>query len=391
MRYRAPMLRVVILFFSLLFLLSGCIFRTRTLPAGGFDYRVSSGILLGYPIPREGDNPYVLSPKDEPVAFVYSEQSDSYRELPVDSVRIRIGEDFADVRCVSLDGADVFFSAEQTDSSGTQIRVEEGSFLNSAVILRGSCLFLCSESDSTCISVKADVLWDSYENTLLFSESSDSGVSLLLITPEQAAPWVIAPSVPSVSSAWIARSGSSLLVVYNVSGARYLAAPGYAAVPALSPPGENGYPSEDGTVYDSSAVWGTEFAVFGSGDDLWFFRLSDGYVIPVNMGGLYDIGRGRATAVFPLSPSRLSVYFEDFNCIYRLNLDSSELSLSQNWARVFENTCIISSMTAVTDTRVLLSQASSERTEYEAIITETLFEEDVPRNGEDSETKIDAG
>ena len=87
MRYRAPMLRVVILFFSLLFLLSGCIFRTRTLPAGGFDYRVSSGILLGYPIPREGDNPYVLSPKDEPVAFVYSEQSDSYRELPVDSDR----------------------------------------------------------------------------------------------------------------------------------------------------------------------------------------------------------------------------------------------------------------------------------------------------------------
>ena len=388
MRHCFSFFRTLVVASALLVLLSGCALRPRTLPEGGFDYRLSDGILLGYPIPRSGSNPYLLNPGETSAAFSYSEQDDTYLELPVESVRVRIGESLADLRCVSSGGATVFFSAAETDLSGSPIRVSEGSVLGRAVVMRGASLYLCSRSDSICLTDSAETVWDCYENTVLFSQRDGSAASLCLFAGDETTPRAVA-AAESVSSAWIARSGSSLCVVFTADGVRYLADPDGTVQPALSPPGENGFPNEDGAEYFTATVRGTEYAVFGNLDDLWFFRLRDGYVIPVNMGGLYDVEGGGPTAEFPLAPDRLSAYFEDLECVYRLNLATSELSLAQNWAPIFENTCTISSMTAVTDTRILLSQASAEHTEFEAVITETLFEDETPDTRE-KETKIDA-
>ena len=81
-------------------------------------------------------------------------------------------------------------------------------------------------------------------------------------------------------------------------------------------------------------------------------------------------------------------YFYDIDFIYRLNLETGNLDLAYNEAPIFEGSCILSSMTAVTDEIVLLSQAANEYTEYVATITCAVFEEDIPEVRHEDE-KID--
>ena len=93
-------------------LLSGCGGK-RTLPDAGFDYRVSSdGVLLGYPIPRHGANPYLLKSGDNGCAFVYDDAADTYINLPVSFETLVCGENKTiSVPSTEYRGRKIYFSA----------------------------------------------------------------------------------------------------------------------------------------------------------------------------------------------------------------------------------------------------------------------------------------
>ena len=64
------------------------------------------------------------------------------------------------------------------------------------------------------------------------------------------------------------------------------------------------------------------------------------------------------------------------------------MELAYNEALIFEGSCVLSSMTVVTDEIILLSQASNEYTEFVPTITCAVFEEDIPEVRHEDE-KID--
>ena len=57
--------RVFFGFAVLFLLLTGCSRDTLLLPAGGYDYSVSDGVILGYPIPVVGKNPMYVRQASE--------------------------------------------------------------------------------------------------------------------------------------------------------------------------------------------------------------------------------------------------------------------------------------------------------------------------------------
>ena len=108
----------------------------------------------------------------------------------------------------------------------------------------------------------------------------------------------------------------------------------------------------------------------------------------MDMGGLYRFPQNTDADTLTVSPDGRFVYFYDIDFIYRLNLETADLELAYNEALIFEGSCVLSSMTVVTDEIILLSQASNEYTEFVPTITCAVFEEDIPEVRHEGE-KID--
>jgi hypothetical protein len=98
----------------------------------------------------------------------------------------------------------------------------------------------------------------------------------------------------------------------------------------------------------------------------------------MDMGGLYRFPKNTDTDTLTVSPDGRFVYFYDIDYIYRLDLETGNLDIACNEALIFEGSCILSSMTVVTDEIILLSQAENEYTEYVPTVTVAVFEENIP-------------
>ena len=136
-------------------------------------------------------------------------------------------------------------------------------------------------------------------------------------------------------------------------------------------------------------IRGTAAVLYGNDASSFFADIRTGERIEMDMGGLYRFPvDGRETESLPLSPDGIFVYLYDVYYIYRMNLQSGTLDITDNEAPMVGNSCILHSVTPVTDEIVLLSQAAAEYNEYAAGITCAVFEKDLPEVRHEDE-KID--
>ncbi|MBE6658905.1 MAG: hypothetical protein E7604_10760 [Ruminococcaceae bacterium] len=370
-------------------LLCGC-GEPALLPTGGYDYRMSSegGAILGYPIPRKGTNPYCYSlpPTDAaPAAFVFDADKMEYAPLPTANIDLPLPGQTLSVPCaVTEDGCTFFASADDT------VTVYQGDLDGKAVVLRDGTLYL---SDSTAAHTIADhvrAVWDIDPNScrILFS-GDDGGLYEYCGDGEEAGICLLSGEM-TVTDAWYVCGADLHTVVFREQPSTpdgiatwYYTEDSGAPIPACPPE----------TALDSAHtvhVRGTACVLTGDDDSAYFYDIRSGGILDMDMGGLYRFPQNTDTAALTVSPDGRFVYFYDIDFIYRLNLESGNLDLAYNEAPVFEGSCILSSMTPVTDEIVLLSQAANEYTEYVPTMTCAVFDEDIPEvRHEDDKIDLD--
>ena len=375
--------------------LAGCS-SGRTLPEGGFDYRVqSSGVLLGYPIPRLGENSYLLTAEDEPSAFLYDARNDTYRALSVRTETILCADGAGlSVRYAEHDGGKTYFSQSER-VGGAVCTVFEGDYRGQAVAAYASKLLLCSETGYETVSGGFLSLCDIYRDRLLFLVHT--GGQILLYSYEDDACNLIFEA-GDITEAWYAQSEDTVSIVFRADELWYIKEGENEPKPAVIAFPPQAFPD----VYDPLfsgipegcfyyPLRGSLYGMAGDNDSMWFVSLLTGEPIDVDMGGIFRFDRMPASArsaVLPLSPDRQYVFLTDFDCLYRLCFADGTLSVILNEAPTYENTCPISSCTAADGSHLLLSQASAEYTEFVAVITEGVFSEELPEERHEHE-KID--
>ena len=375
--------------------LAGCS-SGRTLPEGGFDYRVqSSGVLLGYPIPRLGENSYLLTAEDDPSAFLYDARNDTYRALSVRTETVLCADGAGlSVRYAEHDGGKTYFSQSER-VGGAVCTVFEGDYRGQAVAAYASKLLLCSETGYETVSGGFLSLCDIYQDRLLFLVHT--GGQILLYSYEDDVCDLIFEA-GDITDAWYAQSEDTVSIVFRADELWYIKEgknEPYPAVIAFPPqavpdvfdPLSSGIP--EGCFY--YPLRGSLYGMAGDNDSMWFVSLLTGVPIDVDMGGIFRFDRmscSARSAVLPLSPDRQYVFLTDFDCLYRLCLYDGTLSIILNEAPTYENTCPISSCAAADGSHLLLSQASAEYTEFVAVITEGVFSEELPEERHEHE-KID--
>ena len=365
------------IFFCLLLLLSGLLCSCRSdpvLPVGGYDYRMTAdGVFLGYPIPRLGTNPYCFSlplQGEEPAAFSYDADRAEYLHLKTESCTLSLPHTEISVPCAVKDGKRTFFASHTEDG---QITVYEGAINGKAVVLshHDGLLYLADDQEARPIAEQvlgvADV--NTEKDCFLFFDAAYRLFEYRDGTITQIA--------DSISDAWYVRGDTSGAVVFlphsqnHIPAARYSVGNNAASVPCVIPPMQA---DSDTAVY----VRGTAYLLQGNDDSAYFYDLRTGGRVEMDMGGLYRFPKDSNTAVLTLSPDGVSVYLYDIDYIYRLDLTTGALALAANEAPIFEGDCVLSSMTAVTDDTVILSQGSNEYTEFVPTITVAVFDETLP-------------
>lgn len=360
--------------FTLIFLV-GCGDDPLLVPDGGYDYRVSGDYILGYPIPLVEDNPMCISVSAEhntlPPAFTYREaQMQYYRVQTAETSLTLPGGGTLSVPSVGNGDDRVFFEAVSADG----ICVFEGAFSGYAVAAdgNGNTLFLSDETECLVLTETLGachaVLTE--KNRVLYTEENGdlyeyrgSGKTVCLVSGE------------TVTDAWYAKGTESLTVVYETVSGNWYTKIGTDAARECVLPENTALEQKWGCVFLRDTV----FALAGTDDRCYFYDLRTGEPIDMDMGGLYRFKEnGYAVDALTVSPDGIFVYLYDVDFIYRMNLQSGTLDLAYNEAPMFENTCIINSMTAVTDEIVILSQEAAEHTEFSATITIAVFEEDIP-------------
>lgn len=356
----------------LLFVLCAC-GENLLLPTGGYDYLMSGidGAVLGYPIPRNAPNPYcydrnVLSGKLTPTAFVYDADHMEYAPLTVTEYSLPIPDGAVLAYAAETERGRTYFA-----SADTHAAVMQGDIGGNAVVLADGVLYLAAETGARAIAEtvrdvfsvhserKCLLLCDSAG--LLYEYRDDFGEDTT---------YPISDGMP-VADAWYAYGAEAHTVVFRTEdGVWYCTEDGGIPTACV-------YPEKE-AAHARVHVRGTVCILQGSSDTAHFYDVRTGDVLDMDMGGLYRFPYDTDTVSLPLSPDGMFVYFYDIDYIYRLNLVTAALDLAYNEAPIFEGVCVLSSMTAVTDEIVLLSQAANEYTEYVAVITCAVFEEDIP-------------
>ncbi|MBR5869960.1 MAG: hypothetical protein IKZ09_02905 [Clostridia bacterium] len=366
-----------ILLLCLPYLLLGCAQSTSLLlPTAGYDYRMTAvdGAILGYPIQSKGPNPYCYSlptEKTAPAAFSYDADNMEYTPLATKMYPLALPTGTLSVPCAVL-GEGITFFASASEKDG--ITVLEGDIDGMAVVLSASdkTLYLADDTTAVPIARNAGGVWQVYtaQHSLLFSD--DCGILYEYCGGE-----VTQISDGGVSDAWYAAAAENRTVIYRQlsdgSAVWYYAEDGGDPIPCVIPPKEN---DTDGAVY----IRGTACILQGTYDRSYFYDVRTGALLDMDMGGLYRFPSQPTvdTDTLPLSPDGHFVYFDDINYIYRIDLTTADLAITFNEALIFEGACVLSSMTAVTDEIVLLSQGSNEYTEFVPTVTCAVFEEDIP-------------
>ena len=359
-------------------LLCGCT-KTQSylLPTGGYDYRMTAvdGAILGYPIPRKGSNSYTVSlPLTDalPPAFAYDAGIMEYLPLETVLYPLALGQNTVAVPAAVIDDGMTFFASL---SPTEHITVCEGDIDGMAVVLdtEERILYLADSTHAAPIAehvvqvlqvyTQKDRILFSDDNGVLFEYRHNHGTVQLSVGG-------------GASDAWYAYGTDHPAVVFVQTSpdtglpVRYYTEDGGAPIPTAPLTADAG----ETLVY----VRGTTCALIGNSDTAYFYDIRTGDKLDMDMGGLYRFPQNTDTVSLPLSPDGHFVYFDDINYIYRLNLTTADLALAYNEALIFEGACVLSSMTAVTDEIVLLSQGSNEYTEFVPTVTCAVFEEDIP-------------
>ena len=363
------------------------------LPTGGYDYRMSSvdGAILGYPIPRTGTNPYCYHlplTKEQPSAFAYDSEKMEY--FPLETALCTISLPHAEISVPSTKiGEYRTFFASSADEQ--QITVYQGDIGGKAVVLSHAdgILYLADESGAAPIAEDVRGVWQVYtERGCLLFFDKDGILYEYTDGPDNGGITQISDD-GRVDLAWYAYGCDRHTVVFRqrshngTDDVWYYAEDNGNPVPCVIP--QKGSESESAVL-----IRGTTCILQGTNDSAYVYDIRSGQKLDMDMGGLYrfPLHPEQDTETLTLSPDGRFVYFYDIDFIYRLNLESGNLDLAYNEAPIFEGSCILSSMTPVTDEIVLLSQAANEFTEYVPTITCAVFEEDIPEVRHEDE-KID--
>ena len=386
----------VILLQAFLLLLSGLFCgcgREPILPTGGYDYRMSSadGAILGYPIPRSGSNPYRYAlplTGGLPPAFAYDNEKMEYFPLETQLCTLLLPDAEIAVPCARIGERLTFF---ESDAGTERITVYQGDIGGRAAVLSHTdeILYLADETGAYPIAEGVRGVWQVYteKNCLLFF---DRDCVLYEYNGDTAAVTQISDG-GSVDRAWYAYGTDRHTVVFRQSppgqnsSTWYYSEDHTAPVPCVMPSKETG---EESAVL----IRGTACILQGTNDSAYVYHLRTGEKLDMDMGGLYRFPQNpeQDSDGLTLSPDGRFVYFYDIDFIYRLNLETGVLALAYNEAPVFEGSCILSSMTPVTDEIVLLSQAANEYTEYVPTMTCAVFEDDIPEvRHEDDKIDLD--
>ncbi len=348
------------------------------LPDGGCDYTLSEGCLLGYPIPLVGDNPMRITAKADdtpPPAFIYNDEYMQYFRAESTYVPLML-PDASTVEVpavVDENGAVItYFSAALP---GDAI-LFEGMLDGGAVLLYASALYQCKETTvhligadiGTCFGISPDgsaLLFTHADGTLVHYDAETHEYTYLADKDVTDAWFVRDPGRDGEDAAWA--------IVFCHKGVWHYMDDVNGHLLCVPPNDSN---AGDGT--QSVYIRGTDYVLWGDNASCFFADVVTGISHEMDMGGLYKFRASGIADTIPLSDDGIFVYFYDVDFIYRLNLRTGALDLAYNEAPMFENTCIINSLTPVTDEIILLSQKAAEHTEFVATITVAVFEEDIP-------------
>ncbi|MGM9625037.1 MAG: hypothetical protein ACI3XM_04930 [Eubacteriales bacterium] len=401
MRYLCALLWFAVL----LLLLTGCGRDARLLPAGGYDYSVSGDRILGYPIPVVGKNPMYVrqAPEAEaadtggtgnlPSAYRYDGTEMRFYACEVSGVPLALPGDSVSVYCAA--GYDRVGGYDRDDGGGRVFfetvtdkgfRIAQGAVEGCAVVSDDTSLYLADETAYTRIAEGLGTLYAVLTewNRILYTDADG-----LLYEYRGDGETVCLSDGEAVSDAWYALGCAVPTVVYRCadSGVWYTRAEEDAPQPCILP--DTAGTGTDGIRRSYVLIRGTASVLYGNDTSSFFADIRTGERIDMDMGGLYRFPiDGRETDSLPLSPDGIFVYLYDVYYIYRMNLQSGTLDITDNEAPMVGNSCILHSVTPVTDEIVLLSQAAAEYTEYAAVITCAVFDEDLPEMRHEDE-KID--
>lgn len=372
-------------------LLCGC-GDNLLLPTGGYDYRMSAavdGAILGYPIPRKGTNSFCyslpLSKTPTPVAFSYDADRMEYSPVQVHTVTLHLPGETVTVPCVNTDEGHTFFA-----SASDTVTVYQGDIGDMAVVLTGGVLYLADEQTVLPIAEGVQKVWSVHTELRCLLYSDTAGVLYEYRDNDGENESVcISPGAP-VTEAWYVYGTDAHTVVFKGMSDRqatwYYTEDGVAAIPAVIPSAESSSESDRSVIF----VRDTACVLTGRNESAYFYDIRSGRMLDMDMGGLYRFPRDTDVDTLTVSSDGRFVYLYDIDFIYRLNLETGDLDLTYNEAPIFEGSCILSSMTPVTDEIVLLSQAANEYTEYVPTITCAVFEEDIPEvRHEDDKIDLD--
>ena len=145
------------------------------LPRGGYDYRMSSavdGAILGYPIPRIGENPYCyalpLTKDIPPAAFSYDDDRMEYHPIPVQNLTLTLSGETLSVPYVMTEEGRTFFA-----SASDTVTVYQGDLGDMAVVLSGDTLYLADDTTVLPISDRVSTVWSVHteKRCLLYSDT----------------------------------------------------------------------------------------------------------------------------------------------------------------------------------------------------------------------------
>jgi len=341
------------------------------------------GAILGYPIPRKGNNPYCYTlplTKDMlPSAFSYNADLMEYQPIKVHTAKLTLPEYTVTVPYVNTQKGRTFFA-----SSSDSVTVCQGDIGDMAVVLSDGILYLADDTTAVSIAHNVGSVWALHTEMrcLLFSDAD----GYLYEYRDNDGENEIIPIFTDLpcAEAWYVYGSDTHTIVYKTvspqSNAWYYTEDDAGPASAVIPTEEQ--------LSSMIFVRGTSCVFAGSNDSAYFYDIRTGNVLDMDMGGLYRFPRNSDVDTLTVSPDGRFVYFYDIDFIYRLNLETGNLDLAYNEAPVFEGSCILSSMTPVTDEIILLSQAANEYTEYVPTITCAVFEEDIPEVRHEDE-KID--
>ena len=387
-KHRSPLCTVVLCLFLLLSCtLCGCE-RKLLIPTGGYDYRMSSavnGAILGYPIPRKGKNTYCyplpLTKNGTPTAFSYDDERMEYSTMPVYTVKIALPEETISVPCVVTEEGRTFFACTSDTSY-----VSQGDIGDMAVVLSEGILYLADDTEVIPIAENVLTVWRVHteRRCLLFSDTD--GILYEYRDDEGENAVVCISADQPVSEAWYVYGSDKHTIVYKAVTADcaewYCTEDGSTPTSATLPSLESG----DSMVF----VRETACVFAGTDSSCYFYDIRTGNVLDMDMGGLYRFPKNTDVDTMTVSPDGRFVYVYDIDYIYRLNLETGDLDWTYNEALIFEGSCVLSSMTAVTDEIILLSQAENEFTEYVPTVTVAVFEENIPEvRHEDDKIDLD--